>query len=392
MNYKNASKVLPKELLEQIQSFVQGEYLYIPKKEKSAKRETDFAKELKKRDAVIYRSHLEGVSNSRLAEIYNLSESSIRRILVRERKGFGSMENRISRILCDFGVENQEAKQIYTKCWQIGEDYVLKVYDDEESILRNLRVTKALFKAGVPVAKAESTADGREYAEAEGRFYLLTVKLKGSNIVRIGRNKALGEKMGSVIGDLHLAFKSVPDTYEFWQGSLLEEMKGWIRENFEKSGYKTVSKAEFDENVEALESVYESLPVQLIHRDVHFGNFLFDKGEFSGYIDFDLSQTNIRIFDLCYFLLGVLSEKEKLKFFGEEWFDFVKATLRAYDKKLTLKEEELGAVPLVMKCIELLFVSYYDSVEDTLSAESAFKTYEFIKENQRKLTLSRVKL
>ena len=34
------------------------------------------------------------------------------------------------------------------------------------------------------------------------------------------------------------------------------------------------------------------LPVQLIHRDVHFGNFLFDEGKFSGYIDFDLSQRN----------------------------------------------------------------------------------------------------
>ena len=42
---------------------------------------------------------------------------------------------------------------------------------------------------------------------------------------------------------------------------------------------------------------------------MHFGNFLFQEGSFSGYIDFDLSQKNIRIFDLCYFLAGLLAEE-----------------------------------------------------------------------------------
>lgn len=30
MKYKNATKVLPNELIEQIQQYVQGEYVYIP--------------------------------------------------------------------------------------------------------------------------------------------------------------------------------------------------------------------------------------------------------------------------------------------------------------------------------------------------------------------------
>ena len=36
---------------------------------------------------------------------------------------------------------------------------------------------------------------------------------------------------------------------------------------------------------------------------------LFFEGDFSGYIDFDLSQRNIRIFDICYFLTGLLAEE-----------------------------------------------------------------------------------
>lgn len=38
----------------------------------------------------------------------------------------------------------------------------------------------------------------------------------------------------------------------------------------------------------------------------------FQEGKFSKYMDFDLSQRNIRIFDLCYFMLGLL-----LRFFRE---------------------------------------------------------------------------
>lgn len=42
-------------------------------------------------------------------------------------------------------------------------------------------------------------------------------------------------------------------------------------------------------------NLYSKLPIQLIRREVHLGNLLFDNNKFSGYIDFDLSQKNIRI-------------------------------------------------------------------------------------------------
>ena len=106
----------------------------------------------------------------------------------------------------------------------------------------------------------------------------------------------------------------------FWDNSLLDEMNGWIRESMEKNGWQCISKEEYERTVSQLAAVYEQLPVQLIHRDIHFGNFLFADGVFSGYIDFDLTQRNIRIFDLCYFLLGLLSEEEELRITEETWF------------------------------------------------------------------------
>ena len=82
--------------------------------------------------------------------------------------------------------------------------------------------------------------------------------------------------------------------------------------------------------------------------------------KFSGYIDFDLSQRNIRIFDLCYFLLGLLSEEEKLELTEEQWFDFVSKVFKGYERKLPLSEAEKQAVPCVMECIERLFTAYYE--------------------------------
>lgn len=38
MNYKNAFSILPQSLVEELQTYIQGEYLYIPKKEDQHKR------------------------------------------------------------------------------------------------------------------------------------------------------------------------------------------------------------------------------------------------------------------------------------------------------------------------------------------------------------------
>ena len=86
MKYKNATKVLPNELIEQIQQYVQGEYVYIPIKDREVDMNiTEYAIEIQKRDEHIYTKHLEGMKNIELAKRYSLSESSIRRIIIKQR-------------------------------------------------------------------------------------------------------------------------------------------------------------------------------------------------------------------------------------------------------------------------------------------------------------------
>lgn len=386
MKYKNANNVLPDELIEMIQEYVQGEYIYIPVKEKSQSETlTEYKIELEKRNLHIYRKYLEGLSNKRLAEIYNLSESSIRRIIIKQRKGYAIMKEKIEEILINWGMQNSEIKQIYNTSWLIATDYVLKVYSDRETLERNITTINILNKMNIPVGQSVPTVDNEEYLAHEGSYYLLSKRVVGSNIVKITNNENFALQLGEIIANLHIAFQKCENEIVFWNNSFLDEMNGWVKENFENTDWQIITKAEYEALVSDLSELYNDLPVQLIHRDVHFGNFLFDKGEFSGYIDFDLSQRNIRIFDLCYFLLGLLSEKEKFELTEEIWFSFMKNVFAGYNNKIKLTEAEKQAVPYVMQCIELLFISFFASQNDTACAESTYKIFKFIAENQKRI-------
>ena len=387
MKYKNANNVLPDELIEMIQEYVQGEYIYIPVKEKSQSETlTEYKIELEKRNLHIYRKYLEGLSNKRLAEIYNLSESSIRRIIIKQRKGYAIMKEKIEEILINWGMQNSEIKQIYNTSWLIGTDYVLKVYSDRrETLERNITTINILNKMNISVGQSVPTVDNEEYFVQEGSYYFLSKKLNGSNIVKITNNENFALQLGEIIANLHIAFQKCENEIVFWNNSLLDEMNGWVKENFENTDWQIITKDEYEALVSDLSKLYNALPVQLIHRDVHFGNFLFDKGEFSGYIDFDLSQRNIRIFDLCYFLLGLLSEKEKFELTEEIWFSFMKNVFAGYNNKIKLTEAEKQAVPYVMQCIELLFISFFASQNDTACADSTYKIFKFIAKNQKRI-------
>lgn len=225
------------------------------------------------------------------------------------------MKERIKDILSNWNIENmenKEIKQIYDSAWQVGEKYVLKVYENPEMLERNIKITIILQDMDIPVGKLIFTKNNMIFLKDEKYYYILSEKLNGSNIISIKDNPHVAFEMGKIIAKLHCAFKKCEALDEFWNNSLLSEMTGWIKDTFKNSGWKLIDEKKFNMTVMRLEALYDRLLVQLIHRDVHFGNFLFSDGEFSGYIDFDLSQRNIRLFDLCYFMLGLLSEKEML--------------------------------------------------------------------------------
>ena len=84
MGYQNGSALLPKELLRQIQNYVDGEYLYIPRLTGNRKKwgeKTATRSMLAERNSEIRREYQNGVSVKRLSERYHISPQGIYKIL-----------------------------------------------------------------------------------------------------------------------------------------------------------------------------------------------------------------------------------------------------------------------------------------------------------------------
>ena len=86
MSYINATLVLPEEMIEEIQKYVNGVNLYIPKVPEINNTCSDYQLELHKRNQEIYERFLQGEKVSKLAVKYYLSDKSIYRILGEMKK------------------------------------------------------------------------------------------------------------------------------------------------------------------------------------------------------------------------------------------------------------------------------------------------------------------
>ena len=84
MRYIKAEDILPEEVVELIQQYVDGETIYIPRKAENRLTwgcRTGYKAELRQRNERIHQEHASGATIQILSKRYHLSEKSIRRIL-----------------------------------------------------------------------------------------------------------------------------------------------------------------------------------------------------------------------------------------------------------------------------------------------------------------------
>ncbi len=84
MGYRKAEEILPMEIIELIQKYVDGENIYIPRKENQRKEwgnNTFIRQELEDRNHQIFTDFQNGYKVQDLSVKYFLSEKSIQRIL-----------------------------------------------------------------------------------------------------------------------------------------------------------------------------------------------------------------------------------------------------------------------------------------------------------------------
>jgi len=89
MSYKNGKDVLPPNLLKQLQEYIQGEIIYIPKKEQKRAgwgENNGTRLVIERRNREIFHLYQNGSTVMELIQTFHLSEDSIRKIIVKTRE------------------------------------------------------------------------------------------------------------------------------------------------------------------------------------------------------------------------------------------------------------------------------------------------------------------
>ncbi|TLS36874.1 CD3324 family protein [Pseudalkalibacillus caeni] len=89
MQYKNGKEVFPPNLLKELQNYIEGELIYIPKKSDQRARWGELSgsrKLITKRNEEIFQNYKEGYTFKELEKKYHLSIESIRKIIYKTRE------------------------------------------------------------------------------------------------------------------------------------------------------------------------------------------------------------------------------------------------------------------------------------------------------------------
>ena len=296
------------------------------------------------------------------------------------------MEKTIIEILRFWNI-NDEIHQVYSSAWSIGNKYILKAYDNQGNLEKNITIMRTLTEADVPAARPVQTLDGLDYINTNDKYYVLFNKLQGTHVTDIYNDDytKVAFESGKILARLHNAFLWCEKRLTFEDNSLLDEFKGWIHQVLKENNYRHLGGAAFNSSLTELTECYDKLPRQLIHRDFHFGNILFCNGELSGYIDFDLSERNVRIFDMCYFLAGLLDGHVESKEDVDKWYAIISNFVKGYENINPISKIEKDSIPCLMKNIELLFVAYFMKTGNDEIAKSTAGLYHFIKDNEKNI-------
>lgn len=249
--------------------------------------------------------------------------------------------------------------------WNVGNQFIFKTGKNIAGLRGHIAIAKALTRVGMSASCPIPTKTGEEFIIVDDRFYVVTNRVPGTYLSpeeRYQENRdEIAVQYGVAIGKLHQALLVQDDAIEVNDTNMLDLVMNWAmphtRTIMEQWG-GPLPEAFYSEYEENFPKLYDKLPRQVIHRDANPSNIMFNEGHITGFIDFTISERNVRLFDPCYCATGILSEAGDVEGGFDKWPEILKGIIEGYDQITHLTNEEKQAIPYVIYSIQMIFIAW----------------------------------
>ncbi len=268
--------------------------------------------------------------------------------------------------------------------------YILKEKGNSLKALREYKLLSCLYNQDLPVAVPILTSSGLPYAEYGSKTFSLYPCLAGVEITdHYSKGSTIrGHNFGLAIARLHKALVKCRCIEGFSEMDLLSQIIDWAIPVIQQN-HSHVSLPSFDSLIEQFRefdsTTYKLLPRQLIHRDMHPSNMLFNNGELTGIVDYDMVSQGPRIFDVCYcatsILIGGFSDLKK----REQWGEIFGSLLHGYEELNRLAKEERASVLTVLIAIQLIFMAFSFETGNVSAAKCNGQALKWLLGNENRL-------
>lgn len=308
----------------------------------------------------------------------NLKEEN--HIMVTHKKLKGVLENWYMDepvLIEDIYYSNEERA---TNCWKINKKFIIKTGENIEGLTQHINISKLLVEAGLVASIPIKTKCNLDYYLEDELYFCLMRPVEGIMMSsrELFNDKNYKEKaryIGEVIGKLHNVIRNYDDKLKHNYNNLFENVSKWaIPMVREKLG---IPLKFYEEYRNIFGQVYNKLPKQIIHRDLNPSNIITKDGKVIGFIDFELTEKNIRIYDPCYAATAILSEIFSESKNIKKWFEIYENIIRGYDNICNLTTEEKEVLPYVVLSNQIICYAYFNQ----------FDKFEELKTINRNMTL-----
>lgn len=275
-------------------------------------------------------------------------------------------------VLKHWKLENESISDVYhessgeknNRAFYVGKDFVLKFSKNLSEVKNAIALCNAIKRAGLCISSPIESTDGREYIQDGELSFYVTRRISGTQMIAHdfykGDYSAKARFVGEIIGQLHLILRQAKTPVD--DINLYESVKNWALPRTKE--ILSLSESFCRDYLNEFGKLYDKLPKQIIHRDPNPSNIIVSQ-EGWGFIDFELSEKNLRIYDPCYAAIAILSEsfdkKEQTKL--SKWLEIYRNILWGYDSVVRLTNEECIALPYVVIAEQLVSIAWFSEKE-----------------------------